>query len=390
MSALLALNVGSSSLKFTSFEVSGDAPILRLNGLIEGIGQNEARFTVKDTQGMRIHDETLVNATHHLALMQVLAFVKQHATLPEAIVHRVVHGGSHFFGATLVNDDVRTILASLTPLAPLHQPGALAGLDAAMKLADVPQIACFDTAFHTTQDPLATRFGIDDRWHREGVRRYSFHGLSYAAIARQLPQVLGEEEAKKRIVILHLGSGSSACVIHNGKSVANSTGMSACDGLMMGTRPGAMDPEVILYWMENAGMDIARVRQELYKKSGLLGVSGGISADMRDLLNSNEAQAAIAVDLFCYRVAREVGALAAQAGGIDHIVFTAGIGERSAAVREKVLARLAWLGFSLDMMANDRGETCITTSDSERHAWVLATDEEGQMAREALALLRSK
>lgn len=383
---LLALNVGSSSLKFTAFDVSGDEPIKLVGGLIEGIGQASGRFTASNRDKISLHDEVLNHATHRDAMTKVLAFIQQHAASPQAIVHRVVHGGAGFFGATLVTDEVRVALEKLTPLAPLHQPGALAGLEAACAVADVPQIVCFDTAFHTTQDELGTRFAIDERWYQQGVRRYSFHGLSYAAIAHQLPHVIGADEADKRIVILHLGSGSSACAIHQRKSVANSTGMSACEGLMMGTRPGNLDPEVVLYWMEQGGMDIAAVRQELYKKSGLQGVSG-IASDMRVLLESNEARAKTAVDLFCYRAAREVGALAVQVGGLDHLVFTAGIGERSAPVREKILQRLAWLGFDLDAQANLAGESRLTKASSLRHAWVIPTDEEAQMAREAVALL---
>ena len=385
---LLALNVGSSTLKFTLFDVEhAHEPRIRLNGMLDGIGKASARFLAREVCGKVLFDELLSGCTHSQAIERVLQLTDQTAARPCAIVHRVVHGGAYFSAATVVDDEVMAKLASLIPLAPLHQPGSLAGIDAARQAApDVPQIACFDTAFHTTQDELATRFGIANRWHEEGVRRYSFHGLSYAAIARRLPMILGEEEAAKRVIVLHLGSGSSACAMHNGRSIANSTGMSACEGLMMGTRPGNLDPEVVIYWMERAGMDIAGVREELYKRSGLLGVSGE-SSDMRELLASNSPRAKLAIALFCYRAAREVGALAVQLGGVDHIVFTAGIGERCSPVRALVLDHLAWLGFEIDHDANADQATCITLPNSQRHAWVIPTDEEGQMAREALALL---
>lgn len=391
--SLLAFNVGSSTFKFTAFRVDAATPVAELSGMVDGIGRANGRLQLKDAVGTLLREEALGHADHNDAIGRVLALDEIRRLQPRAIVHRVVHGGSVFEGATHIDATALAQIAALTPLAPLHQPAALAGLEAARLAApQVAQIACFDTAFHRSQDELATRFGIDERWHAEGVRRYSFHGLSYAAIARQLPTVLGADAAEQRVVVLHLGSGSSACVLHRRRSVANSTGMSACDGLMMSTRPGNVDPEVILYWMEHAGMDIPRVREELYKRSGLLGVSAGESADMRALLASDSPQARRAVELYCYRAAREVGALAVQAGGLDHLVFTAGIGERSAEVRALILAQLAWLGFELDTETNaaiaHHGQIGrISKTGSPRSAWVIATDEEGQMAREAMALL---
>ncbi len=387
MQTLLTLNVGSSTLKFTYYGIEQGQPVIRCGGLVDGIGKPVGRF-MSHVDGHTLRDEPFPASTHAHAIADVLALGHERDLQLAAVAHRVVHGGGDFASAVRLDADVLAKLHSLIPLAPLHQPGSLAGIAAVTAEAPhIPQFACFDTAFHATQDPLSTRFGIARHWHDEGVRRYSFHGLSYAAIAHKLPEVLGAEEAEKRVVVLHLGSGSSACVMHHRKSVATSMGMSACEGLMMGSRPGNLDPEVVLYWMENAGMDIAAVRQELYKKSGLLGVSGGLSADMRELLVSDEAAAQEAVELFCYRAAREVGALAVQAGGIDHLVFTAGMGERSAVVRHKIIERLAFLGFSLDEDANTANAARISRVGAERAVWVIPTDEEGQMAREAFALL---
>ncbi len=391
MRVLLILNPGSATLKFEFFALGEQGPVPRYCGMVDGIGRESARLQIQRVaDGSSVLECTLQPAAHTDALAAVFAFAREHGYSLAAVAHRIVHGGPFFQQAVRLTPEVVAKLETLIPLAPLHQPVGLAAIAAVSSVdPDVVQIACFDTAFHTTQDPLGTRFAIAQRWHDAGVRRYSFHGLSYAAIAHKLPEVLGSERAEGRVAVLHLGSGSSACILHRRQSVANSTGMSAVEGLMMGTRPGNLDPEVVLWWMENAGMDIAAVRRELYKASGLLGVSG-ISADMRELLASDQPMAALAVDLYCYRAAREIGALAVQAGGLDALVFTAGTGQRSAPVREKILARLAWLGFDLDADANQRNASCITRADSRLSAWVIATDEEGQMAREAAALLAAQ
>ncbi len=384
---LLTLNAGSATLKFAFFSLDHTPPRLVYRGSVDGVGRESAqlRFSLAE-EGTPPARQTLSPATHTDALQAVLRVVAERGETLAAVAHRVVHGGVFFDRAIRLDAAALAQLETLIPLAPLHQPVGLAAIAAVTQLApDLPQIACFDTAFHTTQDPLATRFGIAQHWHEAGVRRYSFHGLSYAAIARQLPATLGTV-AEGQVVVLHLGSGSSACVLHHGRSVATSMGMSAAEGLMMGTRPGNLDPEVVLWWMENSGMDIAAVRRELYKASGLLGVSG-LSADLRDLLASPRPEAELAIELYCYRAAREVGALAVQAGGLNALVFTAGVGEHSAEVRQRILARLAWLGFSLDPAANLAHATCLTTADSRLSAWVIPTDEEGQMAREAAAVL---
>ena len=377
--ALIAVNAGSATLKFRAYQDGA----LVARGLIDRMGMAGSALTLCAADGAPLAQHP-VGASREAAAAAMLDALGAAGLTPGAVVHRVVHGGGVYTDATEITPEVRETLARFIPLAPLHQPASLAVIDAfALTHPEIRQIACFDTAFHAGQDTLATRFGIARHWHDEGVRAYGFHGLSYAAITRQLPP-LGLADA--RVVVCHLGSGASACAIRAGQSVASSMGLSALEGLMMGTRPGRLDPEVLLYWQERHGMDVAAIRDELYKRSGLLGVSG-ISADMRELLASRQPEAAEAVELFCYRVAREVVSLAAAMGGIDALVFTAGIGERSPEIRARVLSRLAWLDFALDTAANDAGGARLTREDSPRHAWVLATDEEGEMALEAAPLL---
>ncbi|MCL6262040.1 acetate/propionate family kinase [Craterilacuibacter sp. RT1T] len=374
---LLAVNAGSSTLKFRAYQ-SGSQTLL-LQGLLDRFGSEQAQLNIRDPHGQS-HSHAIGKAGREAGVAAMLAALAQHALIPEGVVHRVVHGGARYQQATAITATVRSELETLIPLAPLHQPASLAVIDAfSAQNAALPQLACFDTAFHAGQDSVATRFAIARHWHDEGVRRYGFHGLSYAAINRQLP-ALGLAAA--RTVVCHLGSGASACAIHAGRSIASSMGFSALDGLMMGTRPGNLDPEVVLYWQEKHGMSVAAVRDELYKRSGLLGVSG-ISADMRELLASTQPEAAQAIELYCWRAAREVASLAAAMEGLDAVVFTAGVGEHAAEIRARILARLGWLGFELDTQANNTRQTRLTKADSPRHAYVLATDEEGEMARQA-------
>ncbi|MCG9065955.1 acetate/propionate family kinase [Laribacter hongkongensis] len=385
----LVLNAGSATLKFECFSLEHAEPEALVRGLIDGVGKAQASIKLKTPAGETLVQRPLADSSHASALRAVFELARERDWGLEAVVHRVVHGGALFDGPVVLDDAKIARLRELAPLAPLHQPVALAAIEAVSEVAPgVVQIACFDTAFHIPQDPLATRFGLARRWHDAGVRRYGFHGLSYAAIARKLPGVLGAEEAEKRVVVMHLGSGSSACAIHRRQSVASSMGFSAVDGLMMGTRPGNLDPEVILYWIEHEQMSLADIRAEIYKQGGLLGVSGGLSSDMRELIDNPHPHAQEAVALFCYRAAREIGALAVQLGGIDHLVFTAGIGERSARVRARIVERLAWLGLKLDQEANQQDEACISTPDSSRGVWVIRTDEEGEMARQTRHLLQ--
>ncbi|WP_047248832.1 acetate/propionate family kinase [Chromobacterium subtsugae] len=379
---LLAINAGSSTLKFRAFSADGQTLLAR--GMVDRFGAKDARLSLADAKGQQLDERGLGDAAHDTALAAVLHGLADQGLEARALAHRVVHGGSRFLQAVKIDADVRAALDDYIALAPLHQPVSLEVIDAFAGLdSRLPQIACFDTAFHAAQPAIATRFGIARHWHDEGVRRYGFHGLSYAAIARRLPEV-GLAHAK--VVVCHLGSGASACAIESGQSVASSMGFSAVDGLMMGTRPGYIDPEVILYWQEHEGMGVKDVRRELYKNSGLLGVSG-ISADMRELLASEQPAAREAVELFCYRAAREAASLAAALRGLDALVFTAGIGEHSAEVRARILQQLSWLGFELDHAANLAHARRLTTAGSRLPAYVLPTDEEGEMARQAARLL---
>jgi acetate kinase len=379
--ALIAINAGSATLKFRAY--GSDGKTLLARGMVDHFGRDNAVLEL-DKGGKRFQ-LPLDSAGRDENVAAVLNTLADHDLIPQAVVHRVVHGGQHYRSPVVMTPEVVDALSALIPLAPLHQPVSLSVMHAFAKLdPHLTQIACFDTAFHCSQPVVATRFGIARHWHDKGLRRYGFHGLSYASIARRLPE-LGLGDSK--VVVLHLGSGASACAIQAGHSVASSMGFSALDGLMMSTRPGTLDPEVVLYWMEHEGMDVTAVRQELYKQCGLLGVSGGLSSDMRELLQARSDEAREAVELFCYRAAREVASLATAMKGLDAIVFTAGIGERSPEIRSRILKQLAWLGFEADLAANLAQSYRITAAGSRLHAYVMATDEEGEMAREAAGLL---
>lgn len=378
--ALIAINAGSATLKFRAYQPDGVQLLAR--GLVDRFGAAGASLELD--YGGRQTRVTLAGSGRDEAVAAVLNVLADKGLEAVAVAHRVVHGGDRYTSPVVLTPEVVDHLAELIPLAPLHQPASLAVMSAFARLdSRLTQIACFDTAFHCGQPEVATRFGIARHWHEQGIRRYGFHGLSYASIARRLGDMA---LASQRVVVCHLGSGASACAIHDGRSIASSMGFSAVDGLMMGSRPGNLDPEVVLYWLEHEGMDIAQVRQELYKHSGLLGVSG-LSADMRELLASKEPAAKEAIELFCYRAAREVASLATAMKGLDAVVFTAGIGERSPEIRARILKQLSWLGFEVDLAANLARSQRITTPHSPRHAYVIATDEEGEMAREAAALL---
>jgi len=380
--ALLTLNAGSSTLKFAAFSPNGHERLLA--GQIDHFGAEHANLQLRAPSDSVPRERSLSGASRADQLAVALSTLAEHGLQPLAVAHRIVHGGSRFTRPLRLDATSRAALAELTPLAPLHQPVGLAAVDAIEAIAPaLPQIACFDTAFHAGMPELAQRFAIARHWHDAGVRRYGFHGLSYAAIARRLPEL---ELDDKRVVVCHLGSGASACAMLAGQSVASSMGFSALDGLMMGTRPGTLDAEVVLYWQEQAGLSIAEVRNELYKQSGLLGVSG-LSADIRTLLASHSPAAHEAVALFCYRVATEVGRLAAAMQGLDAVVFTAGIGEHAPTVRAAILHQLGWLGFRLDEAANDANATRISQAGSARSAWAIPTDEEGEMARLAAGVL---
>lgn len=380
---LIAVNAGSSTLKFAAYRLEDG--LLQVKGHIDHFGQPGTSLSLWNNQHELLDRHDLEGASQAEAVGLMISELNKFGLHADTVVHRVVHGGREYHNATLLTDQVLADLRALTPLAPLHQPASMAGIEAFGAVdRQLVQLACFDTAFHAHQPDVAIRFGLARHWHEEGVRRYGFHGLSYAAIARQFADI-GLQDSK--VVVCHLGNGASACAIQAGKSVASSMGFSAIDGLMMGTRPGYLDPEVVLYWVEHEGMSVAAIRNELYKKSGLLGVSG-LSADMRTLLESDNPEAHEAVQLFCYRVSREVGSLAMAMQGIDAIVFTAGIGEHSAPVREAILRKVAWLGFEVDVEANQRQESRLTTHSSIKQAFMLETDEEGEMARQAAEWLK--
>lgn len=388
--ALLTINAGSSSLKFALFSVddSASGPQRRYRGLVENIG-GRGGFWVRDAQGAPVLRSAAVASDHEQALSMALAWCRE--TLAGGVLlavgHRVVHGGERFSVPVRVEEEMIAELRRYESLAPLHQPHNLNALAALARLhPELPQVACFDTAFHHDQQPPATSFALPRALAQAGVRRYGFHGLSYEYLAGVLPDILGAA-AEGRVVVAHLGNGASLCAMKGRKSVATTMGFTPLDGLMMGTRCGALDPGVVLYLQQHMGMSVAQVAELLNQHSGLLGVSG-ISPDMHTLLQSREPAAREAVALFAYRVGRELGSMAAALGGIDALVFSAGIGERAVPVREAILEQAAWLGFELDREANRRGGPCLTTAQSAASAWVIATDEEQVIARHTWRLSR--
>ena len=381
--AILALNAGSSSVKFALF--GGDRLELASHGEVEGIG-GSPHFLARDPGGASLAERRFPQDTQYEALLDaLLGFVADHLGGDRlgAVGHRVVHGGTRFDRPVRITGEILAALDALTPLAPLHQPHNLAPIRAiAASRPDLPQVACFDTAFHHGMPVLATRFALPRDLTDAGIRRYGFHGLSYEFIARRL-RALAPELAKGRVIAAHLGNGASLCAMAGGRSVDTTMGFTALDGLMMGTRSGSLDPGAVLHLISQRGMSATAVEDLLYHHSGLLGVSG-LSNDVRTLLASADPHAAEAIDLFVFRIAREAGALAASLGGLDGFVFTAGIGEHAAPVREAVCARLGWLGARLDPAANARGEGRISTPDSKLAVWVIPTDEEAMIARHTM------
>ena len=386
----LVLNAGSSSLKFCAYRRSEVVPWqLEARGQIEAIGTSP-RLSVKDAGGRVLAaqslDATVLNGRD--ALDVLVSWLRAHfaGTRVLGVGHRVVHGGSQYARPTLVTPQVLEDLRQLVPLAPLHQPHNLAAIEAVYeRLPDVPQVACFDTSFHRDHAAVAELIPLPREICQAGLQRYGFHGISYEYIASVLPQV-APEIATARVIVAHLGSGASLCALKDGKSVDSTLGFTALDGLCMGTRPGALDPGVVLYLFQGLRLTAAEVETILYKKSGLLGISG-ISNDMRDLLGRSDASARLAVDYFVYRVAKEIGALAAVLNGIDALVFTAGIGENSAEIRRRICESSAWLGVNLDPEANARKDPRITHPGSKVSAWVIPTNEELMIARHTWSLL---
>ncbi len=390
--AILVLNAGSSSIKLSIFTVDGADPAApdgleeTLSGQIEGLG-NRPRFTVKDAGGAVLEDAEWGEVGGHAeALERLRGWLADRpgmATLI-AVGHRVVHGGPDLARPVLVDAAVLERLERLVPLAPLHQPHNLAPIRVvAGQMPDLPQVACFDTAFHRGHPEVADRYALPAELHDRGVRRYGFHGLSYEHIARSLP----DELARAKVVVAHLGNGCSMCALDAGRSVESSMGFTAVDGLPMGTRCGALDPGAVLYFLQELGMDAGAVEDLIYRRSGLLGVSG-VSNDMRALLASESPGARLAIDLFVYRIGQELGRLAASLHGLDGLVFTAGIGENAAPIRERVCRDAAWLGLELDAAANAAGGPRLSRDGSRVSAWVIPTDEERMIARHTLATVR--
>jgi len=386
--AILVLNAGSSSLKFETFVLGGEALGRAATGVVEEF-DGRPRFHARRADGGTLGEQTWERPIgHDGALAFLLDWLAKQPDAPRvaAVGHRVVHGGTRFTAPVRVTPDVVAALEALVPLAPLHQPGNLAPIRTmAAQHPSLPQVACFDTAFHAGQPTLAREYAIPRALGDAGVRRYGFHGLSYEYIA----SVLTEHDpraASGRTVVLHLGNGASMCALAGGRSVATTMGFTALDGLVMGTRCGAIDPGVLLYLMDEHGMDARGLERLLYKESGLLGVST-LSSDMRELLASSDPRAREAVELFCYRIVRELGSLAAALGGLDAVVFTAGIGEHAAPVREAVCRDSAWLGVELDAAANTAGGPRISTPASRVTVWVIPTDEELMIARHTRTLL---
>ncbi len=393
--AILVLNAGSSSIKFAAFPLAaaGAEPPRRplLAGQVDAIGA-AARFTARNAAGEPLEDRPLAEAAgpdaHHRALEALLGWLAthDHGMNVAAVGHRVVHGGERHAEPVRIDASVIDALAAFVPLAPLHQPHNLDAIRTVARLRpELPQVACFDTAFHRTQPPLAQLFALPRSVTEAGVRRYGFHGLSYEFIAETLPEHLGAT-AEGRIVVAHLGNGASMCALHGRRSIATTMGFTAVEGLMMGSRCGSLDPGVLLYLMEYRGYDIAALTRLLYKESGLLGVSG-LSSDMRALLAADSAAAREAVELFCYRAVREVGSLAAALGGLDALVFTGGIGEHAAPVRARICEQLRWLGVEIDHSANGGSGAHLSTPDSRVRVLVLPTNEEWIIARHTGRLL---
>jgi acetate kinase len=391
--AILVLNAGSSSIKFSVFP--GNARPSRqdliCDGECEGIG-HRVHFTAKNGAGASLVDKQLAEGTTHedalAALLHWLeAQFKDHRLV--AAGHRVVHGGSLYTAPVPIDASVVAELRRLIPLAPLHEPHNLAAIATISKLYPIlPQIACFDTAFHHTEPAVATAFALPRRLTTEGIRRYGFHGLSYEYIASVLPDVLGPKVADGRVVVAHLGSGASMCAMYRRESIATTMGFTALDGLPMGSRCGSLDPGVVLYLILEKGMPAAKVSDLLYHDSGLFGVSG-ISDDMRTLLASDHPSAKDAVALFVYRIGRELGSLAAALGGLDALVFTAGIGEHAAEIRRQVCKDASWLGMDLDECANANGGPQITQANGRVSAWVIPTDEDLMIARHVWTVLNA-
>jgi acetate kinase len=393
MDAVLVVNAGSSSVKFQIFghTARGD-PLRLIKGQIDGIG-TRPRLRAQARDGSVLADKAYAASeiADVAAAMTVAGeWLRQTQTVElVAVGHRVVHGGPDYARPILIDAEVLARLERLSPLAPLHQPNNLAPIRSLLaRRPTLPQVACFDTAFHRAHAPVADRYALPERFYREGVRRYGFHGLSYEYVAARLREI-APGVAGGRVIIAHLGSGASMCALADGKSVESTMGFTALDGLPMGTRPGQIDPGVLLYLFAEKGLNAAAVENLLYRESGLKGMSG-ISNDMRELEASDAESAKLAIEYFVYRIGLNAGMLAAALGGLDAFVFTAGIGENSPAIRGRVAAKLGWLGVVLDQAANAAGKSLISAPNSKVRLYVVPTDEELMIARHALSLVSAR
>jgi len=390
--AIGILNSGSASIKFALFDLEDGQLRPTLRGQIEGI-YTQPHFVAKTSSGVK--DEKFwdegTKLGHQSATEYLLAYLRAQLQGVRllGVGHRVVHGGVTFKHPVIISREVLKALEKLIPLAPLHQPYNLAPIYLAFeRVPDLPQVACFDTEFHTSAPEIAQMFALPEELRSQGLRRYGFHGLSYEYIASLLPK-FDEVASSGKCIVLHLGNGTSMCAMESGTSVATTMGFTAVDGLPMGTRCGALDPGVLLYLIDQRGMNARSIEKLIYNESGLLGVSG-MSSDMRTLLSSDDPRAKLAVDLFVYRIRRELGSLAAALGGLDAVVFTGGIGENSAILRERICREASWLGVEVNSAANSAGGPKISTPQSKVRAWVLPTNEELMIAQHTTRLLDTR
>jgi acetate kinase len=386
---ILVLNAGSSSLKFSVYETGDDGGLRpAVHGQVDGIG-NSARLHAADAEGHTLADRSVAQSDAENAVVSVRDWLAEHigrASTLHGIGHRVVHGGLELVAPALIDDRVMAGLERLVPLAPLHQPHNIRAIRLLQTAApDVRQVACFDTAFHAGQSDVAAAFALPRALTAKGIRRFGFHGLSYEYIVSALPRV-APDLARRKLVVAHLGNGASLCAVDDGRSIATTMSFTPLDGLPMGTRVGALDPGVVLYLLQQEKMTAGTIEGLLYEKSGLLGVSG-ISSDMRDLLASDAPAAKEAVDLFVYRIGRELGSLIAALGGLDALIFTGGIGEHAAPIRSRICNDARWIGVELDAAANAGHGPRLSTAASKVQAWVIPTDENLMIARHTRRLL---
>jgi len=379
--SILVINAGSSSVKFQLITVSTKSPHVLIKGQISGIG-TEPVYEVHGDDGKPLSFPSPVNgpSSHDDAFDVLLGWLRDKGVSFTAAGHRVVHGGTDFTAPVLIDDTVLKKLDALIPLAPHHQPHNVAAIRTlSRKLARLPQVACFDTAFHALMPSFAYQSGLPQEFTDNGIRRYGFHGLSYQSIIDRFTDVTGQP-VPERLVIAHLGNGASMCAVKDGKSIATTMGFSTLDGLPMGTRSGSIDPGILIHLMRQDGADINQLEDLLYNRSGLLGLSG-ISHDMKVLLACDKKEAKEAVTFFCYQISRHLGSLAAALGGLDALIFTGGIGENAAEIRARVLKLSQWLGFNLDDEANKSGHRRLTIKSSPATSWVINTDEEMVIAQ---------